>query len=111
MPIINVWDRTLLGKNYFSTAKCAVYGRAFLQGEKYKELQKLLNDGMRKKRGPDSAHPYLRWKENAPSGLPSLYHEDSFKLNLQPFIELTWEGKERLQGLLVDRFGNYQEED
>ena len=108
MKLINVWDRTLRDKNYFDTAKCAVYGRAFLHGAKYQELQKILNDEMRSERGPGSTHPYLEWSEDAPPGLPSLYHPDSFQRAVQPYIDLTLEGAKRLQGLLVDRFGTYK---
>ena len=108
MKLINVWDRTLRDKNYFDTAKCAVYGRAFLHGAKYQELQKILNNEMRSARGPSSTHPYLQWSVDAPPGLPSLYHPDSFQRAVQPYIDLTLEGAKRLQGLLVDRFGTYK---
>ena len=105
IPFITVAHSDWIGKNYFATAKCATYGKGFVTGTKYSDLQELLNENIRLTKGVNRVHPYLRWGEYAPANRPSLYHTDSFKKELQPYIYLTWDGKERLQEVLVEHYG------
>ena len=105
MSLINVFHNDWIGKNYFTTAKCATYGRGMVTGSKYSDLQELLNENIRLAKGVNRVHPYLVWGEYAPPNLPSLFHPDSFNTALQKYIYLTWEGKEQLQEVLVEHYG------
>ena len=114
MELINVWTPEVVKKNYFNSAKDAVYGKkAFLSGAKYQELQQVLNDWMRLERGhwmspENNKHPYLQWNKDAPSDAPNLYDARSFNPRLQKFIDLTYFGRERLQEVLIEQYGEYQ---
>ena len=114
MELISVWTEEVVEKNYFNTAKDAVYGKsAFLSGAKYQKLQQILNDWMRLERphwmrANSNKHPYLVWSKHAPSDAPNLYDARSFNPRLQKFIDLTYRGRERLQEVLVEQYGEYQ---
>ena len=112
MELIDVADQW--GKNYWNTAKDAVYGKkAFLSGAKYQELQQVLNDEIRLAhphwmRDDDDKHPYLEWNKDAPKDAPNLYDARSFNPRLQKYIDLTYFGRERLQEVLIEQYGEYQ---
>ena len=114
MELIDVWTDELVKANYFTTAKGAVYGKkAFLKGAKYQQLQQVLNDSIRLEhpqwmRLNDDKHPYLEWNKDAPSDAPNLYDARSFNSRLQKFIDLTYRGRERLQEVLTNYYGEYQ---
>jgi hypothetical protein len=114
MELIDVWTDELVKANYFTTAKGAVYGKkAFLKGAKYQELQQVLNDWVRLERGTwmsseNKKHPFLVWNKDAPSDAPNMYDARSFNPRLQRFIDLTYRGRERLQEVLTNHYGEYQ---
>ena len=108
IPFITVAHSDWIGKNYFATAKCATYGKGFVTGSKYSDLQELLNENIRLAKGVKKrVHPYLVWDEYAPANLhlPNLYNPDSFKPALQKYIYLTEAGKKQLQEVLVEHYG------
>ena len=114
MELIDVWTEELVKQNYFTTAKGAVYGKkAFLSGAKYQELQQVLNDWIRLEHPHwmvehDRKHPYLKWNKDAPSDAPNMYDARSFNPRLQRFIDLTYFGRETLQEVLTNHYGEYQ---
>ena len=110
IPFITVFHSDWIGKNYFTTAKCAVYGRGYVSGTKYINLQELLNENIRLAKGVNRVHPYLVWDAPANLQLPNLYNSDSFNDALAKYMYLTEAGKERLQEVLVDHYGPWMKD-
>ena len=113
MPFITVEHTEWIGKPYFTTAKCAVYGRGRVTGTKYKELQRLINGTIRLeggRLGSKNVHPYLVWGEYAPAWLPGLYEHASFSDALTKYMYLTQAGKKRLQEVLVEHYGPWMKD-
>ena len=103
MPPINVSRHRT--KNYWNTAKDAVFGNhAFIQGTQLKTLQQLINGWVRTERR------FLTWGRRAPAWVReiSITAGESYNRALQPFLQLTDAGRLHLQTILTDAYGNEQ---
>ena len=110
MEHIDVADQW--GKNYWNTAKDAVYGKnAWIQGVKYNALQDLLNTKIRSAEIlGQTQHPYLQWSDRTPRYFKklNLYDTRSYDKGAQPYLELTCDGKVYLQRILNKHYGLFQ---
>ena len=106
MSSINVFAQH--GKNYFTTAKNAVYGKHFIRGAQYDELQGVLNVNIRLQRA--RGKPLLKWGDAAPDVCKriSVFSISSFDRHLQKHLFLTSLGATVLQQVLVDRYKTMQ---
>ena len=110
MELIDVADQW--GKNYWNTAKDAVYGNnAWIQDFKYNDLQDLLNTKIRSAQIlGQTQHPYLQWSDRTTRYFKklSLYDKRSYDKGAQPYLELTCDGKVYLQRILNKHYGLFQ---